>query len=236
LAATIKVPAAAGAVFIAVAWAWRTEGSVNRIRVLASSAAVFAVVIALVSAATGVGLSWISSGLFSTPGKVHLAITPATILGYTTATLLRDAGVAVGGHTLAEIFARITFGLACVYSLWMLYRVRQPTLVRYLGVVLVVVAVFGPAAWPWYLVWGLPLLAACPRGPLFAAMPLVLVVGALVVKPSGYLLLPIGAAPYVLLIYLVLTLAAVVYVRRRRVPPVDGPPPAVGGQPVLAQR
>ena len=237
LAATIKVPAAAAAVFIAVAWAWRTEGGFNRVRVLASSAAVFAIVIAVVSAATGVGLSWISSGLFSTPGKVHLAITPGTIMGYTAATLLRDAGVAIGGHTLAEIFARITFVLACAYALWMLYRVRQPTLVRYLGVVLVVVAVFGPAAWPWYLVWGLPLLAACRRGPLFALMPLVLVVGALVVKPSGYLLLSIDAAPYVLLVYLAITLVAAVYVRRRpSVPPANGPPPAVGGQPVLAQR
>ena len=78
LAATIKVPAAAGAAFIAVAWAWQTQGSWNRARVLAQSAIVFAAVLAVVSLATGVGVSWISGGLFSTPGKVHLAITPAT--------------------------------------------------------------------------------------------------------------------------------------------------------------
>jgi alpha-1,6-mannosyltransferase len=216
LAATIKVPAAAAAAFIAVAWAWQTEGAWNRVRVLAGSAAVFGAVIAVVSAATGVGLSWISSGLFSTPGKVHLAITPATALGYTTASVLRDAGVAIGGHTLAELFSRIIFGLTAVYGVWLLYRVRQGSLVRYLGVLLVVAAVLGPAAWPWYLVWGLPLLAACPKGPLFAAMPLVLVLGGLVVKPSGYLLLPIQAAPEMVAVYAAAAAVAVILVRRRR--------------------
>jgi hypothetical protein len=216
VAATIKVPAAAAAAFIAVAWAWQTEGSWNRARVLAASAAAFAVVIAVVSVATGVGLSWISSGVFSTPGKVHLAITPATALGYTTASVLRDAGVAIGGHTLAAIFTRIAFGVTAVYGLWLLYRVRQITLVRYLGVLLVVAAVFGPAAWPWYLIWGLPLLAACPKGPLFAAMPIVLVLGGLVVKPSGYLLLPIQAAPEMVAVYVLAAAAAVLLVRRRR--------------------
>jgi alpha-1,6-mannosyltransferase len=235
LAATIKVPAAAGAAFIAVAWAWHTEGNWNRARVLVQSAIVFAAVLAVISAVTGVGASWISSGLFSTPGKVHLAITPATSLGYTTATLLRDAGVAIGGHTLAAIFARVTFGLTGVYALWLLYRVRRPTLVRYLGVLLVAAAVFGPAAWPWYLCWGLVLLAACPKGALWLAIPAVLVAGAVVVEPNGILVLSIGAAPFVLIAYVVIAVFAVVYVRKqRRAPPVDGPP-AVGAEALLAR-
>jgi alpha-1,6-mannosyltransferase len=235
LAATIKVPAAAGAAFIAVGWAWHTEGTWNRARVLVQSAIVFAAVLAVVSAVTGVGASWISGGLFSTPGKVHLAITPATSLGYTTATLLRDVGVGIGGHTLATIFARVTFGLTGVYALWLLYRLRRPTLVRYLGVLLVAAAVFGPAAWPWYLCWGLVLLAACPKGPLWLAIPAVLVAGAVVVEPNGILVLSIGAAPFVLIAYVVIAVCAVVYVRRqRRAPPVDGPP-AVGAEAVLAR-
>jgi alpha-1,6-mannosyltransferase len=235
LAATIKVPAAAGAAFIAVAWAWQTEGGWNRARVLAQSAIVFAAVLAAISAVTGVGVSWISGGLFSTPGKVHLAITPATSLGYTTATLLRDAGVAVGGHTLAAIFARVTFGLVGVYALWMLYRVRRSTLVPYLGVLLVVAAVFGPAAWPWYLCWGLVLLAACPKGPLWLAIPAVLIAGAVVVEPNGILVLSIGAAPFVLIAYVVIALCAFTYVRRRRRPPPVEGPPAAAAEALLAR-
>jgi alpha-1,6-mannosyltransferase len=235
LAATIKVPAAAGAAFIAVAWAWHTEGNWNRAWVLVKSAIVFAAVLAVISVVTGVGLSWISGGLFSTPGKVHLAITPATSLGYTAAALLRDAGVAIGGHTLAAIFARVTFGLTGVYALWLLYRVRRPTLVRYLGVLLVAAAVFGPAAWPWYLCWGLVLLAACPKGPLWLAIPAVLLAGAVVVEPNGILALSIGAAPFVLIAYVVIALLAVAHVRRqRRAPPIDGPP-TVGAEALLAR-
>jgi hypothetical protein len=66
------------------------------------------------------------------------------------------------------------------------------------------------------LIWGLPLLAACPKGPLFAAMPIVLVLGGLVVKPSGYLLLPIQAAPEMVAVYVLAAAAAVLLVRRRR--------------------
>jgi hypothetical protein len=235
LAATIKVPAAAGAAFIAVAWAWDTEGTWNRARILAESAVVVVAVLAVVSLATGVGASWISGGLFSTPGRVHLAITPATSLGYTTATLLRDAGVGIGGHTLAEIFARITFGLTGLYGLWLLYRVRRPTLVRYLGALLVAAAVFGPAAWPWYLCWGFALLAACPKGPLWLAIPAALVAGAVVVRPNGILALPIGASPYVLIAYVAISLIAVAHLRRqRRAPPAKGPP-AVGPEALLAR-
>jgi hypothetical protein len=235
LATTIKVPAAAGAAFIAVAWAWHTQDNWNRARVLAESALVFAAVLAVISLATGVGASWISGGLFSTPGRVHLAITPATSLGYTTATLLRDVGVGIGGHTLAAIFARVTFGLVGVYALWLLYRVRRPTLVRYLGVLLVAAAAFGPAAWPWYLCWGLVLLAACPKGPLWLAIPVVLVAGAVVVAPNGILVLSIGAAPFVLIAYILIAVLAFAYVRRQRqAPPVNGPP-AVDAEALLAR-
>jgi hypothetical protein len=93
--------------------------------------------------------------------------------------------------------------------------VRQETLVRYLGVLLVLTAVFGPAAWPWYLIWGLPLLAASRKGPLFAAMPVVLLVGALLISPSGQLLLPIQAAPEMVAVYAVAAAAAVFLVRNR---------------------
>jgi hypothetical protein len=94
---------------------------------------------------------------------------------------------------------------------------------------------FGPAAWPWYLCWGLVLLAACPKGPLWLALPAALVAGALVVEPNGILALSIGAAPYVLIVYAVIALIAVAHVRRqRRAPPANGPP-AVGAEALLAR-
>lgn len=235
VAATIKIPAAAAAVFIAVAWMRETPGTANRLRVLAQAVGVFAAVIAVVSIVTGTGLSWVSGSLFSTPNKVNLAITPATAAGYTVATLLHDAGLAVGQHTLAHIFTRITFAFSGLYAVWLLFHVRRETLVRDLGMLLVVAAVLGPAAWPWYLCWGLAMLAACQKGPLWLAMPIVLVVGAVVVKANGILAIPGQDAPYVTIAYLVLAVAALVYVRRQRrsSPPVDGSP-EVRGEALLA--
>lgn len=236
VAATVKVPAAAAAVFIAVMWIRETSGTANRLRVVIQAAAMFAAVIAAVSVGTGTGLSWVSGSVFSTPNKVNLAITPATAAGYTIATLLHDAGVTIGQHTLSHIFTRVVFGFTGVYALWLLYRVRRETLVRDLGMLMVVAAVGGPAAWPWYLCWGLALLAACRKGPLWLAMPIVLVVGAVVVNANGILLVPGQAAPYVTIVYLLLALIALVHVRRqRRFPPASGSP-ALGGQAVLAQR
>jgi hypothetical protein len=78
VAATIKVPAALGAVFIAVAWARALPTPRARVRFLATGALTGVGVMAAVSLATGLGVSWISTSLFSTPAKVRLAITPAT--------------------------------------------------------------------------------------------------------------------------------------------------------------
>ena len=229
VAATIKIPAAAAAVFIAVVWMRETSGTGNRVRVLAQAVAAFAAVIAAVSIGTGAGLSWVSGSLFSTPNKVNLAITPATAAGYTVASLLRDVGVAIGQHTLAQIFTRVAFAFAGLYALWLLYRARGETLVWDLGLLLLVAALAGPAAWPWYLCWGLALLSACRKGVLWLAMPVVLVVGAVVVKANGILAVPGQAAPYVTILYLVLAVIAVVLVRRqRRSAPLDGPPTAHG--------
>jgi membrane protein implicated in regulation of membrane protease activity len=47
-------------------------------------------------------------------------------------------------------------------------------------------------------------------------MPLVLVVGALLISPSGILLLPIQAAPEMVIFYLLAALTAVLLTRRRR--------------------
>src|SRR5450755_3323618 len=78
LAATIKIPAAIGAVFIAVAWARTLPTGTARLWFLAKGAAAGAGAIAVVSVATGLGLSWVSTTVFSPPAKVPPAITPST--------------------------------------------------------------------------------------------------------------------------------------------------------------
>jgi len=201
LAATIKVPALAGAVFIGVSWARAEPGSGARVRFLLAGALVALGILAVVTVASGVGVSWISTSLFSTPAKVRLAITPATGLGWTLAALLHDVGIAVSSRGVESALGGVGFALTAVIGLVLLYRVRIPRVALYLGAFLLVTAAGGPAAWPWYFTWGLVLVAGA-RGPQRSiALAVALAVAVFLVKPNGILALPLPTAPAVIVVY-----------------------------------
>jgi hypothetical protein len=215
LAATIKVPALAGAVFIAVAWARAEDARTARLRFLLAGGLVAVGVLALVTVASGVGVSWISTSLFSTPAKVRLAITPATAVGWTIAALLHDVGIATSSRGVESAFGVVGFALTAAVGLLLLYRVRISKLAPYLGAVLLVAAAGGPAAWPWYFTWGLVLVAGC-RGPQRSiALAVSLVVASFLVKPNGILALPLPTAPGVVVFYALIAGAAWYSWRRR---------------------
>jgi hypothetical protein len=202
VAATIKLPAAAAIPFILVALA------PDR-RVVWRAVLVTAGVVLAVSLVSGLGLGWISSAVFSTPAKVRLAITPATALGWTVAQI-----VPVGARGLESAFAVVAFVLSLALGATLLWRVRREKLVRYLGIALLAVAVAGPAAWPWYLTWGLVLLAACREIQRSRALVVALIATALVVKADGILVFPLHTAPGFVVLYVALGVAAFVSLRR----------------------
>jgi hypothetical protein len=204
LAATIKVPALVGAVFITVAWARAEPDRSAQIRFVAACVAIVVVVLGVVTLASGVGLGWLSTALFSTPAKVRLAITPATAVGYTVAKLLGLVSIHVNAHSLESAFGVVATVLAAAAGLWLLYGVRVSRLVAPLGACLLIAAAGGPAAWPWYFSWGLVLVAACALPQRSFAVALALVVSAFLVKPSGILILPLGSAPAVLALYVLI--------------------------------
>ncbi len=201
LAATIKLPAAVAVVFIAVVWARSMPDPSAAARALARSAALVVVVFVVVSVTTGVGADWISTSVFSTPERVRLAITPATAVGRTLAGLLSGAGATVDGRSLEATLATATFALAAATGVVVLWRTRSHTMVRHLGLLLLAFALAGPAAWPWYLSWGLVLVACCPGIQRWPALVVVVVASVFVVKPDGILALSLGSAPMVLAVY-----------------------------------
>jgi hypothetical protein len=204
LAATIKVPALVGAVFIAVAWARAERDPAARLRFSCGCAAIVVAVLGIVTLATGVGVGWLSSSVFSTPAKVHLAITPATAVGYTVAKLLGLVSIHVSAHGLESAFGVVATVVAAALGLWLLFGTRVSRLVVGLGACLLIAAAGGPAAWPWYFSWGLVLVAACAGVQRSPAVAAALVVSAFLVKPSGILVLPLGSAPAVLAVYLLI--------------------------------
>jgi hypothetical protein len=202
LAATIKLPAAAAILFILVAEADR--------RTWMRGVLLAAGVVVAVSLISGLGFGWISSGVFSTPQKVRLALTPATALGWTVAQI-----VPVGPRGLESALGVIAFGVGVLFGLALLWRTRPSNMVRYLASALIAVAVCGPATWPWYLTWGLVLLAACPGPQSSRWLVAALVAGALVVKADGVLAFPLHTAPVFVALYI--AIAAVVARRPRAV-------------------
>ncbi len=238
LAATIKVPALVGAVFIAVAWARSEPDAAARARLLAAAAALGVGVIAGVTLACGVGLGWLSSSVFSTPAHAHLVLTPAIAISRTIAGILGDVGAGVSVRGLETTCVAIATVLVAVAGAVLLFRVRVVTLVGSLGVCLILAAVGGPAAWPWYLAWGVILLCGARATQRSGVLQAVLVLGAFFVAPDGTVVVPPGYAPIVVVAYGILGVAAVVARRSRRQAAAGDEPPAAGtgtaGGPLLS--
>jgi hypothetical protein len=110
----------------------------------------------------------------------------------------------------------VAFAVTVVIGLVTLWRVRVGRLVGLLGLALMAAAAGGPAAWPWYFIWGLVLVAALRGAQRSRALVAALVVSAFVVKPSGVLAVPLQAAPVTLVVYLVIAAAAWHRWRRHR--------------------
>jgi hypothetical protein len=218
LAMTLKLPAGVAALFIAVAWIRGLPGWPARLRASAETIVLAAAIIGVVSLATGWGLHWFSSTLFSTPARVRLAITPATGVGWTLSSLLRDAGAGASFMHVESVTRATAAAITGVIAIALLARTRRENMVRMLGIVLIALALGGPAAWPWYLTWGIVLLAATTPFQLSRTIPVVLAVIAFLVKANGILVLPLRSAPIVLGVYVVIGCAAWYSWRRRRTP------------------
>jgi hypothetical protein len=182
-------------------------------------------------------LTWLSGSLFSTPATVRLAITPATALAVTIHELGHGVhhGVAHAAAGLERAAVVVAMGLVVAFAAWLCLRVRRERLVRVLGVMLIAAAIGGPAAWPWYLIWGVALLAADPLAQRSVWVELAVSVPVFAVMAGGQVAVPLPDAYQVTIIYLAAAVgAAVVYGRRRS--GVLRPQPLSGRGPVARPR
>ncbi len=195
LAATVKLPAVAAIVFILVAWA-RAEKA-RAIPNVLRGVLVAAGVLAVVSVLTGLGLDWVTGSL-STPAKVRLAITPSTALGYTVAHVVGAAG---SSKAIESAFGVIALAFTGGLGAWLLYRVRFATLAASLGILLLAAVLGGPAAWPWYGIWGLALIGCVRPAQDWRWLPIVIALTAFLIRADGQLVLPRETAPIMLALY-----------------------------------
>ena len=161
-ATAVKLPAAIGLLYLG--WCWRgaiatwKERVRTTVAVFASSTAAIIVGCFIV----GLGPGWITA--LKSTGKVNDTYSPTTKLGFSIAEILNGIGLHVDGQLLASGVRALGLLATAVIAFVMLMRSPRVGFIKATGVMLVAYVLLGPVIWPWYLVTGFALLAACGLG------------------------------------------------------------------------
>jgi alpha-1,6-mannosyltransferase len=188
MATAVKAPAAIGLAFVAWNWMGPTATLKQRIQPFVAGGVVVGAVLGVSSWLSGFGFGWISNLL--TPGTVRSWAAPATAVGMALGNLVH----AVGLHTFTiatSISVARGVGLACAVAatLWLLWRSGERGWVRSLGVSLILFVELGPVVQPWYLAWGIVVLAASYKGREHFWLLLLSITGPFIGLPGGRQLL-----------------------------------------------
>jgi alpha-1,6-mannosyltransferase len=160
-AMAVKASAAIALPFLVLVWAAHLSGS-QRVRIakaIAAGGAVFVAVFAACTLAAGVSLGWLPA--LSAPSMIVNWMSLPTAVGEFTHSLISMI-VNVPKQPFINV-ARVLGGILLVYIAvrqWWAARVGGPDAIRRAGVVLLATAVLSPAMLPWYVSWGMALLAA----------------------------------------------------------------------------
>ncbi len=187
LAAAVKVPAALGIVYIG--WEWLGAGASvrQRLRPLALAGGIGALAVVSLSLMSGLGLGWI--GNLATPGTVRSWLAPATGVGMGLADLAHAVGLGISQTSLLSVTRVLGLGVAAVASVYLLVNTDRYGAAKAMGVSLLLFVVLGPVVQPWYLTWGVILLAVVATGRLRSVLVVVSVLSPFIGLPGGRILL-----------------------------------------------
>jgi hypothetical protein len=181
LAALIKLPAAVAIVFLAVVQI-RAASDAERWRVVLKAVLVPVAVVVGGTVVAGYGWTWLGPTALHVPTELRVLATPAVSLGVFFHAIVHGVGIPVSTSVVVSA-TQIVCGLLVVAgTLWLLWNAQGLNVVRAIGLALVLIVVGSPTLWPWYLTWGVTLLAAttAQRSRVLAAVAglAMLVVGA----------------------------------------------------------
>ena len=162
LAAAVKVPAAIGIIYIG--WEWMGAGVPvrARIRPLLTAGLISAGVMGALSFVTGLGWSWVLN--LATPGTVRSWVAPATGLGIVLTDIAHVLHVGIPLHAVLSMTRLLGLGVAAATGVWLMLNTDRFGTIRAMGLTMLLVVVLGPVVQPWYLSWGLILLAPVATG------------------------------------------------------------------------
>jgi len=163
LAMATKASAGVALPFLVLIWAGHLEGTFWRRLVKAGSAGigVFVVVFTAVTLAARVDLGWLPA--LSAPSMIVNWLSIPTGVGEFLHTLL--SGFVTSSKQPWINVSRVIGGIALVAIIgWQWWKAREggADAVRRAGIALLAVALLSPATLPWYLSWGMAILAMVP--------------------------------------------------------------------------
>ena len=162
-AAAIKAPAAIGLAFVAWTWLGPKASIRDRCDRSASPAIVAAATLGVWTFLAGFGFGWVQNLLSN--GTVRSWAAPATAVGLALTNTLHAVGL--HGVQVSSVIS-VTRLFGCwrppASRIWLLWHAEERGWVRSLALSLILFVELGPVVQPWYLAWGLVLLAASYKG------------------------------------------------------------------------
>jgi hypothetical protein len=193
-------------------------------------------VLGFFSYVSGLGWGWVT--ILGTPGAVRSWTAPTTSLAlvFTGVAHFIHIGVGLGGVlSVTRFFGLMAAGIAGV---WLLLNSDRIGTLKALGITLLLFVALGPVVQPWYLSWGLILLAPVALGRLRSLIIGLSMVTAFIELPGGTQLVhslihgdPLLIVLTLLWILVVLTVPLATW-ERRDVVPARAPAPSASVVPV----
>jgi hypothetical protein len=187
LAAAIKAPAALGIIY--VGWDWLGTGIPwrQRVRPVITAGLIAVAVMAALSLISGLGWGWIAN--LETPGTVRSWLAPATGIGMLVGWLSHLVGLGVSSPAVLSVTRVIGLFAAAGSAVYLLWNADRIGSLKALGFSMFLFVVLGPVVQPWYLTWGLILLAPVAVGWIRGLIIVSSVISPFIGLPGGRTLL-----------------------------------------------
>ena len=183
LATAIKAPAAVGILYIGWSWLGRGVPVRERIRPVITAGLMGVGVLGFFSYVSGLGWGWVT--ILGTPGAVRSWTAPTTSLALAINGIAHFAHVGVGLGGVLSVTRALGLLAAGVAGVWLLLNSDRIGTLKSVGITLLVFVALGPVVQPWYLSWGLLLLAPVALGRLRSLIIGLSMVTAFIELPGG---------------------------------------------------
>jgi alpha-1,6-mannosyltransferase len=226
LATAIKGPAGLGILY--VGWTWLGNGVPvrDRIRPVVTAGLIGLGVLGFFSFVSGLGWGWI--GNLGTPGVVRSWMAPTTSLALLVNWVAHFAGIGLSLGGVLSVTRFLGLLAALMVGIWLLLNSDRIGTLKALGLTMLLFVILGPVDQPWYLAWGLILLAPVALGRLRSFIIGLSMVTALIELPGATQLLnslihgdPLSIVLTLLWVLFVLTVPLATWERRDVVPAPD---------------